>query len=202
MKMVQKLLINASSDKLIILLSAILIYSRAPKSLYAARCFCFAVKHILPSIGTNFVCNPAGERFPAVLPVFQAIFGVACLAANAAISSSVGMLTMGFGQAAEGGIFRRILCQTILQVSIVSADGDIASGFVKPYLGQLILFLDSCNHFVFHLISDRIFKQPIFAAKSPAQDRLNLQISQQKRRKQCGDHPALSQKEICKKLRS
>ena len=59
-------------------------------------------------------------------------------------------------QAAVGGIFCRIGRQTIFQVGVVSTDVDCAAGFVEPYLGQLVFLLDSCNHFEFHLISDRI----------------------------------------------
>ena len=79
-------------------------------------------------------------------------------------------------QAAVGGIFYRIGRQSIFQVGVVSTDGDSAAGFVKPYLGQLVFLLDSCNHFEFHLISDRIFKRPVFAGKSPVQDRPNSRI--------------------------
>ena len=74
-------------------------------------------------------------------------------------------------QAAVGGIFCRIGRQTIFQVGVVSTDVDCAAGFVEPYLGQLVFLLDSCNHFEFHLISDRICKRPVFAGKSPVQDR-------------------------------
>ena len=66
-----------------------------------------------------------------------------------------------------GRIFCRICRQTVFQVCVVSTDGDSAAGFVKPYLGQLVFLLDSCNHFEFHLISDRICKRPIFAGKVP-----------------------------------
>ena len=79
-------------------------------------------------------------------------------------------------QAAMGGIFCRIRRQSIFQVGVVSTDGDSAADFVKPYLGQLVFLLDSCNHFEFHLISDRICKRPVFAGKSPVQDRQNSQI--------------------------
>lgn len=74
-------------------------------------------------------------------------------------------------QAAVGGIFCRISCRTIFQLGVVSTDVDCAAGFVEPYLGQLVFLLDSCNHFEFHLISDRICKRPVFAGKSPVQDR-------------------------------
>ena len=79
-------------------------------------------------------------------------------------------------QAAVGGIFCRIGRQTIFQVGVVSTDVDCAAGFVEPYLGQLVFLLDSCNHFEFHLISDRICKRPVFAGKSPVQDRQNSRI--------------------------
>ena len=73
-----------------------------------------------------------------------------------------------------GGIFCRIGRQTIFQVGVVSTDVDCAAGFVEPYLGQLVFLLDSCNHFEFHLISDRICKRPVFAGKNPVQDRYNF----------------------------
>ena len=79
-------------------------------------------------------------------------------------------------QAAMGGIFCRIRRQSIFQVGVVSTDGDSTADFVKPYLGQLVFLLDSCNHFEFHLISDRICKRPVFAGKSPVQDRQNSRI--------------------------
>lgn len=39
----------------------------------------------------------------------------------------------------------------------------IVNGFVKPYLGQLVFLLDSCNHFEFYLISDShsVFNLPL-----------------------------------------
>ena len=79
-------------------------------------------------------------------------------------------------QATVGGIFYRIGRQTLFQVGVVSTDVDCAAGFVEPYLGQLVFLLDSCNHFEFHLISDRICKRPVFAGKSPVQDRQNSRI--------------------------
>ncbi len=70
----------------------------------------------------------------------------------------------------QGGNGRDILPHTPsidFQVGVVSTDGDSAADFVKPYLGQLVFLLDSCNHFEFHLISDRICKGLFFAGKSP-----------------------------------
>lgn len=75
-----------------------------------------------------------------------------------------------------GRIFCRIGRQTIFQVGVVSTDVDCAVGFVKPYLGQFVFLLDSCNHFEFHLISDRMCKRPVFSGKSPVQDRQNSRI--------------------------
>lgn len=66
-----------------------------------------------------------------------------------------------------GGIFCRIRRQTVFQDCVVSTDGDSAAGFIKPYLGQLVFLLDSCNHFEFHLISDRICKKPVLPEKVP-----------------------------------
>ena len=79
-------------------------------------------------------------------------------------------------QATVGGIFYRIGRQTLFQVGVVSTDVDCAAGFVESYLGQLVFLLDSCNHFEFHLISDRICKRPVLAGKSPVQDRQNSRI--------------------------
>lgn len=74
----------------------------------------------------------------------------------------------------SGGRGRDILPHKLpddFQLGVVSTDVDCAAGFVEPYLGQLVFLLDSCNHFEFHLISDRICKRPVFAGKSPVQDR-------------------------------
>ena len=52
------------------------------------------MEDVLTPIGTNFVCRVAGERFPAGLPVNQAVFDALRRADSTAISSAVGIFTI------------------------------------------------------------------------------------------------------------
>lgn len=62
------------------------------------------------------------------------------------------------GQSAKCRIVCHICRQSIFEVGVESTDGHGVASFIKPYLGQLVLLLDACNHFEFHLFSLSFFK--------------------------------------------